>query len=215
MKALVYKSFCEMRYKLLLFPIGLLFAAVLLTGEYKFFFCVMAFFMAGAISMNVPYMDDRAHWNKYSDILPVSRKTVVSHTYFVALVLNTAMLVLVSVVRVIGLVINKMPVSALNIVEIIPAYLCGIAVISIVYFFVYKFSYNVAMVIYMFTCGAMGGAVGFVSGYTEDEASLGDLIIDSFSGEILEVYLIISVAAIAVSFISWFMAVKAYDKKEL
>lgn len=216
MKALIYKCVIELRYKIVVMIIALAFAFILLSGEYNFIYVMIAFLMSSAIAMSALYFDEQSHWNKYGDILPISRKAAVSQSYLLAVILDTVMFLLVSLLRVIGLIINEMPVSFINIIEIVPAYLCGFAVISVVLFFVYTFNYSVGMIIYVIICSLIGAVGGyFFSSTIEDDLSTIQIKLGTFNDKNIRIYLIISVVSIAAVVISWVMAVKVYSKKEL
>lgn len=218
MKALLYKSFLEIRGKLikliLVILLAVLFLSFLLTGEYNILYCLLPFVMAGALSMNVPYMDEKSHWNKYCDFLPISRKEVVLQSLFAVLILNTLMLVIVAAVRIAGLVINHMAVSPLNIAEILPAYLCGFGLISIIYCFVFSFNYDVGMVIYVIVCGASGGIVGFTLSYYEDFGK-NIFSLNISDSKTLKIYLIISAVSIMIAVVSWIVSIRVYSKRSL
>lgn len=215
MKALLYKSLLEIRRKLILvILLVLVFLSFFLTGEYNVLYCVLCFVMAGALSLNVPYMDEKSHWNKYCDFLPISRKDVVLQSLFAVLILNTLMLVIVAAVRLTGLIINNMAVSVINVAEILPAYFFGFALISVIYCFVFRFNYNVGMVIYMIVCGVSGGAAGFTLSYYGDLEE-GKVILDVSDSKMLKIYLIISAVSIMIAVVSWIVSSRVYCNKEL
>lgn len=216
MKALIYKCVIELKYKIMVMIIALAFAFMLLSGEYNFIYVMVAFLMSSTIAMSVLYFDEKSHWNKYENIFPISRKAIVSQSYLLAVIIDTAMFLIVALLRVIGLIINEMPASFINIIEIVPAYLCGFAVISVVLFFVYTFNYSVGMIIYMIICSLIGAVGGyFFSSTIEDNLSTIQIKLGTLNDKNIMMYLIISAVSVAAAVISWIMAVKVYSKKEL
>lgn len=218
MKAQLYKNLMSIRLRLFFFLFIQLYVLIYLSGEYNLALGIFPFFLSGAISFNISYLEEKSKTDNYYDILPVKRSTVVSGQYIVLLMFNGVTFVLSAITRSVGLAIAGEHLSIKNIAELLPASLISIALVSVCFLAVFRFGYGKAMVVYVLICGIMGGLSGFCFSYGYDsfnDSTQGSLPFSELNGDTVKVYLIISLLSVILIAFSWLMSIKVYEKKEM
>lgn len=213
MKALLLADFYQAKKHCRgLLAIMVLFAAVTVIAQrgenLSLFFAVYAMLLSGIISMTLLAYDEQSKWNIYAQVLPFTRRQQVSAKYLDSLICVAAMWLVFTVVFLTG--VGRLGLNTtLVLVCLMPA--VGLLPAAIILPVVFRCGVTKGRVVYIIVLIAVaggGGALGSVSG--------GELSIPPLPA--LPDWLLIPlpvVVSAALYALSWALAIRWYEKREL
>lgn len=216
MKALLYKDFQTIGAKFVLNLAVIVFISLplfLVSGYFSLSVKAVLFIASGATAMSIYSFDEKSHWHKYCDVLPLSRKQVVMKSFVGVLIFNAAAVVPISIFHVLGILIHNQTLSVFTFADIIPGYIIGAVVTAMTLFLAYTFNYIVSFIVFSVIGGGCGGFIGYGIGSALDVESSG--MLDCLPIPIGTFYVLISFFGIILFVLFMFGAVYFYQKKDL
>ncbi len=178
------------------------------------FFVLLPFIVIGAVTTNIYYTAEHSHWHKYMDALPIRRSFIVSQTYLISLILEAATLLASAVIHRILTLLGIADIQDISANTILLSAIIAMGLVGLMYFFVFTINYTSGIIVYMITCGAAGGMMGYIAEWASDSAPASQTSLQTFLGNIENLYPVIAASCIAVFILSWIFAVTAYKRKE-
>ena len=208
MRGILYKNAIitvrQLKNNLIVFAVFLIMSVMPGLGSYwAIYDAVMISMFAGILYR----MDESMKWNKYCDILPLSRKTIVT-SYYVS---NYALLIFAVLIYVIASTVFRLVYGNENVTWIIAAIMTivSLLMISVTTPLTLKFGAHGSVVVQMIITAMIAGAgIAILKN--------GNSVIYSFS-EISSSVIILGIilAIIILTIASWIISVRIYEKREM
>ena len=215
MKALLLADFYQAkkycRNLLLVVAIFAVFSVVTNRGEaLNVFFAVYAMLLSGLISMNLLAYDAQSKWNIYAQTMPCTRRQQVSVKYLVSLICAIVVWLVFTVAFAVMAILGRSSlVDALALAAVLPA--MGLLPAAILLPVVFRYGVTKGRVVYFVVIIAIAGTGGAIGAMAENITSLP--LLPAIPGW-LAAGLPLLVAA-ALFALSWRLAIRWYEKREL
>ena len=208
MKGLLLKDLYMMRYYCRSYLlITLVFFAVSFVNSENLFFVFYPCLLCGMIPVNLLSYDERSRFVRYSATLPYTRAQVVSAKYLLGLFTQLAVLILTGIVQGIRMRINGTFIPGDFAVMILAILIVSTMSSSIPLPFIFKYGAEKGRLAYYVMIGFVCAAGALFS-----ELFKGKFQNGSSSGTL---FLLLSVIAICVYILSWYLSTMFYQKREL
>ena len=173
------------------------------------YFPSTAMIFAGVISMTLIAYDEQNHWDVYAQTLPVTRRQIVSVKYLDALIFIGCVWILLMVMLSIKAVMGNIAWGALLVLA--PVYIAaGLLSPSLLLPIVFRFGMAKGRIVYIILIVAVsssGGILNSLGVVNENNFRIPDVV-----GAIPLVFLLIAIAIFA---LSWRLAIRWYEKREI
>ncbi len=175
-------------------------------AEYAFF-SVFPMVLAGLSSITLLSYEEHSKWNIYSNVLPVSRKMLVSEKYIWVLVSVVIMSILSRLAHLISMSINGNVVLSGVLGNIALFMSLGLIGPSIMLPFIFRFGVEKGRIVYYIVAGVLcGGSTMIATGRT---------IVPDVTISAVGISVGVLIIAIVLYLLSWFISIKLYEKREL
>ncbi len=208
MKGLLYKDLLTL-WKTKLLPIYLVIVAIMpLSSDQNFMALMFPCFFAATLPMTLLSYDEKSHWDRYAQGLPVTRAQSVHAKYVLALCIVGAFSLLATLTKTVQMVTSGQGGvwNSLRILVLMGS--VGMFINALIMPFVFKFGTEKGAVIYYAALGVCGVAVGLFYGFN------GMNYTDTFRISPM-LMLFVFVFAVVVFTLSWRLSVRFYEKREL
>ena len=195
------------------FAIFLIFWPLLLLAGAPPTMIILACLMGSMLPATLTAYDERDKWSKYADVLPYTRKQLVTAKYIYGIIANG----IVIAISAVSMTINALLIHAENVLafgEIVfwcSIYLLGGAIVSFMHPFIFWLGAEKGRYAYMVFGGLCGGFAAIAS----SNGLLGDDFQMPSVSSPLVYAAVIFVIAVALYAASWALSVLLYRKREL
>ena len=174
------------------------------------FFPVYAMLMSSLVSMNLLAYDEQSKWNIYAQTMPFTRRQQVTVKYLDTLICAAAMwLVFTIVFAVMAVVRHGSLADVLVLSAVLPA--MGLLPAAVLLPVVFRYGVTKGRIVYFIVIIVIAGTGGAIGAMAEDVTSLPAL--PAMPGWLMAVLpMVISAALYA---LSWALAIRWYEKREL
>lgn len=210
MKGLLLKDFYMANKYLRAFYI--LIAVFLVTSMFanntqEVFLSVFPMVLSGASAITLLSYEEHSKWNIYSNVLPVSRKMLVSEKYLWVLISVIIMSILSTLAQLISMSINGNVVLSGALGDIALFMSLGLVGPSIMLPFIFKFGVEKGRIVYYIVVGVLCGG--------STMAATGSGSIFNVQTSAHQIIIGIFIVTVVVFAISWLISIKIYEKREL
>ena len=214
MKGLIIKEFIMFKKQLFTFGIIILVFSVTAIFAENSFSLILPVSLS-ILPVNFMTLDEHSKWNQYSLALPYGRKNIVSSKYIFSFILTLISMMILTVVYIISHFINSE--AGINLTYLLFwSFVMGNIYPAIMIPLAFKFnatnSRTILLVINCIFGGIVGGATTILVSL-DNKVTIYKTLFKLFNSPILPVVII--AAIILLYFISWAIAVKIYEKREL
>lgn len=207
MKGLLLKDFYMLKaycksYLLML----IIFLAASFFGQNTFFIYYPCL-MCGMIPVNLLAYDERSRFMQYSASLPVSRAQAVSEKYLIGLIILIPVLVITGIVQGIRMSVNGTFAAEEFTVMMLSLLLVAMLASSIPLPLIFKHGVEKGRIAYYLMIGFVCGSAVLFSEYLKSDR------LNSIPSALI--FALLSVLGIGIYFLSWYLSIVFYKKREL
>lgn len=215
MKALLYKDYKPLEWYILLIyyiPTLIIFALGLF-GKYSPLLGLIVFLLPAEFALGVSTADFKAKWDKYSEVLPISREKKINQKFLLILANSLYSLLFFEVGLIIGNLIHGEPAFNVNNAVVLITFFGILALCGFCMLMMFLVNYGVSI----FLMGFSGGFFGSFCSYISAEESL--FLIDTacensfFSNS--DFCIGVAVACTLIFVLSWIVTSVSYKRKNI
>lgn len=208
MKGLILKDFYMIKAycRTIIFAAAVFFAVSLWNDE-NLFFVVYPWMFCGMIPVSLLAYDEKSHFMQYGATLPCTKTQIVTAKYLVGLLVQIIVLVIVGVAQGIKMGISgNFQIDEFAVI-MLTLLMVSTLVTSIPLPFIYKFGVEKGRIVYYVILGFVCAACAIFSG------KLTTYIFTNGSMKVL--FVLIGIGGVVLYFLSWYLSVVFFKKREV